>query len=490
MQTDLSLSTKYNVPVPRYTSYPTVPFWKDGMDLPRWKQVFARQFRENNRQEGISLYIHLPFCESLCIYCGCNKKITANHSVEDPYIDAVLKEWNEYRTLMEEPPVIREIHLGGGTPTFFSPASLYRLIQGLLKGAFIHPQHAFSLEGHPNNTTKEHLDVLYGLGFRRISYGIQDINPEVQKIIHRIQPFENVKRATEAARKAGFTSVNFDLVYGLPRQDADRLANTIRQSIGLNPDRIAFYSYAHTPWVNCAQRLIDERDLPSAAEKLALHRQGRELLIAGGYTDIGMDHFALPADELYVAWKKGRLHRNFMGYTSRKSALLLGLGVSSISDAGIAFAQNDKTLAGYYQAIASGQMAVKKGYFLTEEDLVFRNHILDITCKGRTSFNEAWLATLQEYTFPVLRQLENDGLVRVDEKEVEVTAAGHPFIRNICKAFDLRLLREESARAHGENSVLCGKSALSQRTSGDTSGEAGKEAGKAPDSTRIFSNAI
>jgi oxygen-independent coproporphyrinogen-3 oxidase len=275
-----------------------------------------------------------------------------------------------------------------------------------------------------------------------------------------------VKRATETARKAGFSSVNFDLVYGLPRQNADRLIRSIWSSLSLLPDRIAFYSYAHTPWINCAQRLIDEKDLPSASDKLDLYLKGRELLIGQGYTDIGMDHFALPTDELYTAWEDGTLHRNFMGYTARKTSLLLGLGVSSISDIGFAFAQNDKTPAGYYRAITSRQLAVKKGYFLTEEDRLFQNHILDITCRGRTFFAESTLPLLEEYTLPVLRELEKDGLVRLFEKGVEVTVTGRSFIRNISKAFDWHLLHDESTRTHGETSVLCGKSAILQRPAG------------------------
>ncbi|MDR3716453.1 MAG: oxygen-independent coproporphyrinogen III oxidase [Puia sp.] len=452
----LPLATKYNVPTPRYTSYPTVPFWKDWTDDSRWRSCFAESFRQHSAADGISLYIHLPFCESLCTYCGCNKKVTTNHRVEDPYIDAILKEWRMYTALMEAPPVIREIHLGGGTPTFFSPENLARLVEGILTDSFVHPRHAFSLEGHPNNTTREHLKVLYGLGFRRVSYGVQDTNPEVQRLINRVQPFEQVRKATEAARELGFTSVNFDLVYGLPRQDADRLVRTISQSLTQRPDRIAFYSYAHTPWIHCAQRLIDEEDLPGAEEKLALYLLGREFFLGQGYTDVGMDHFALPTDELVDARSKGTLHRNFMGYTALRSGLLLGLGVSAISDAGTAFAQNDKTLGGYYRAIATGNLAVKKGYFPDEEDVLFRNHILDISCRGTTSFSDGERPLLDKYTIPLLRDLEKDGLLHVRDNGVELTPAGRPFIRNICKAFDLHLLRGQPPLMGEERPFRCG----------------------------------
>ncbi|MDO6429509.1 oxygen-independent coproporphyrinogen III oxidase [Flavitalea sp. BT771] len=448
MQAENSLSDKYNIPVPRYTSYPTVPSWKEGIDITSWKEGFSRQFIAGNASDGISLYVHLPFCESLCIYCGCTKRITTNHSVEETYIQAVLAEWEIYRSLMAGPPVIRELHLGGGTPTFFSPGNLSRLIEGILKGAVLHAQHSFSLEGHPNNTCREHLDVLYALGFRRISYGVQDTNEEVQRLIHRIQPFENVQRATGDAREAGFTSVNFDLIYGLPGQSPDRLHRTIAQSLTLRPDRVAFYSYAHVPQVSCNQRLIDEKLLPSAPEKLSLYNKGRAIFMGHGYTDIGMDHFSLPTDELYHAWKAGDLHRNFMGYTVQKSSLLLGLGLSAISDTGDAYGQNSKSLTDYYRAISAGVPAIRKGYFLQEEDKVFRRHILDIACMGQTTLLPAWSSLLEEWTIPQLRALERDGLVSLHENEVKLTETGRPFLRHVCKAFDLHLLRSERARGN------------------------------------------
>jgi oxygen-independent coproporphyrinogen-3 oxidase len=444
VQIDQALLQKYNQPTPRYTSYPTVPFWKEGIDTIQWKEAFKQQFTSCNNREGISLYLHLPFCESLCTYCGCNKKITTNHKVEEVYLEAILKEWSIYRKIMDAPPVIREIHLGGGTPTFFSPSNLHRLVTALLKDSIIHADYAFSIEGHPNNTTRHHLDVLYQLGFRRISYGVQDLNPEVQRLINRLQPFDHVQKATEEARAAGFTAVNFDLIYGLPRQNGDRLVNTIMQSLSLQPDRIAFYSYAHTPRVIAAQRLIDENDLPCAAEKLSLYLLGKELISAKGYANIGMDHFALPGDELYTAWQQQALHRNFMGYTTQKSGMLLGLGVSAISDINTAFAQNEKTLGSYYRAIHSGNLAIHKGYFLSREDALFRCHILDIACQGRTCFNTSYADVLEQWTLPILRDLQNDGLVNLGPGYVEVTSIGRHFIRNICKAFDLHLLRCES----------------------------------------------
>ena len=433
------LVRKYNRPVPRYTSYPTVPFWNNDMTPERWEGFFVRRFHEQNHTDGMSIYIHLPFCESLCTYCGCNKKITTNHKVEEEYLLAIEKEWRLYRKLMRQTPVIRELHLGGGTPTFFSSRNLKRLIETILKGTITHPQHEFSIEGHPNNTTKEHLKMLYSLGFKRISYGVQDNDPEVQRVINRIQPFENVKAAIENARSAGFTSVNFDLIYGLPFQTKESIQRTISQVISLRPDRIAFYSYAHVPWTSKAQRLFDETNLPNAEEKLDLYLKGKEILLGNGYFDIGMDHFSLPDDDLYKAYMNGRLHRNFMGYTTQNSGLLLGLGVSSISDVGYAFAQNQKTVHDYYAAINSGQLATYRGYELNEEDIAFRKYILDISCKGTTVFEKKDMELLYLYVFPELENLAADDLIVWNTEGIKLTAKGRYFIRNVCAAFDLKL---------------------------------------------------
>ncbi|MGN6164641.1 MAG: oxygen-independent coproporphyrinogen III oxidase, partial [Flavisolibacter sp.] len=261
------------------------------------------------------------------------------------------------------------------------------------------------------------------------------------RIINRIQPFENVRAATENARTIGFKSVNFDLIYGLPLQTLESIERTFNKVIELKPDRIAFYSYAHVPWTSKAQRLFDESHLPSAEEKIMLYLKGKELLMKNGYVDIGMDHFALLTDDLYKARSEGKLHRNFMGYTTQNAGLLLGLGVSSISETGNAFAQNEKTLHDYYTAINSGRLAIKKGYFLNEEDSAFRKYILDITCKGATVFNERDFPMLEQYTFPLLTDLAKDGLIEWNREGLKLTTQGHYFIRNICSAFDLHLHR-------------------------------------------------
>jgi oxygen-independent coproporphyrinogen III oxidase len=435
------LVRKYNQPVPRYTSYPTVPYWQENLDISVWQKNFTDKFSEQNHINGISLYIHLPFCESLCTYCGCNKKITTNHSVESEYISLIEKEWMLYRKLMKQTPVIREVHLGGGTPTFFSPSNLKKLLLFILKGSIIHPQKEFSFEGHPNNTTAEHLKTLYALGFRRVSYGVQDNDPKVQRVINRIQPFENVKNATETARSFGYRSVNFDLIYGLPFQTQESIEKTINEVISLRPDRIAFYSYAHVPWTSKAQRLFDESDLPAPDEKIRLYIKGKELLMKNGYMDIGMDHFALQTDDLYKVWKEGKLHRNFMGYTTQQTGMMLGLGVSSISDTGNGFAQNHKTLHDYTAAIKAGLFAVKKGYMLSKEDEAFRKYILDIACTGSTTFLPEHLPVIEEYCFPRLAELAKDGLIEYDSSGLHIIGQGQYFLRNICSAFDLYLHR-------------------------------------------------
>lgn len=436
------LIEKYNKPVPRYTSYPTVPYWHTPFSQEQWLLPLGKAFASSNRSHGISLYIHLPFCDSLCTYCGCFKKITRKHSVEDDYLTALAKEWTLYLKALKDMPIIRELHLGGGTPTFFSPDNLVRLMKIIFSGAKKHPDLDMSIEGHPNNTSKEHLAVLYAEGFRRISYGVQDLDQKVQHIINRIQPFEVVEKATTLARQTGFASVNFDLIYGLPRQTLEGLQATVDAVITLRPDRIAFYSYAHVPWTSKGQRLFDENDLPDAATKMQLYRKGREMLLGAGYADIGMDHYAQPGEALHQAWTAGKLHRNFMGYTTQETQVLIGLGASSISDCGTAFAQNVKSLQAYYEAVEAGIIPITKGYQLSPEDLAFRRHILDITCKGSTCLHQNYADLYEAYLMPALKPLISDGLAMVNGNEVKVTDTGRNFLRNIASAFDLFLQNE------------------------------------------------
>jgi oxygen-independent coproporphyrinogen-3 oxidase len=435
------LITKYHVAAPRYTSYPTVPYWDcERFDQEKWAYAVRSAFNHSNQHDGISLYIHLPFCESLCTYCGCNTRITKNHRVEEPYILALLKEWQLYLKLFSARPVIRELHLGGGTPTFFSPANLGLLISGLLKNADIHPGAEFSFEAHPGNTTKAHLVTLFKLGFKRLSLGIQDFDPQVQLIINRIQSVAEVKEVTEMARETGYTSVNYDLIYGLPLQQVKGLTDTVSSVLELRPDRIAFYSYAHVPWVKPGQRRYTEAHLPSAELKQELYETGRGLLTAGGYTEIGMDHFTLQTDSLYAAEKQGLLHRNFMGYTHQYSKLLIGLGVSAISDSWTAFAQNVKGVEEYMSLVNAGQVPVFKGHILDREDLVIRRHILNLMCRGCTCWD---LPELQHPAFMEglerMKPLASDGLVNITGNSLTVTVAGKRFLRNICMALDAKL---------------------------------------------------
>ena len=437
-----SLIQKYNVPGPRYTSYPTVPYWeKQDFHHELWIESFKKSFRESNASDGISIYIHLPFCESLCTFCGCSKRITKNHGVEQPYLQAILKEWNLYCTEMEERPIIKEIHLGGGTPTFFSVNHLEDLINGILKTGKKAENFEFSFEGHPNNTTKEHLQKLYDLGFRRVSFGVQDYSETVQKAIHRIQPFENVAKVTYWAKEIGYTSVGHDLIFGLPFQTIENIVDTIEKTKSLKPDRLAFYSYAHTPWIKGnGQRGYKEEDIPKDDEKRKLYEAGRALLSSNGYHEIGMDHFAIETDSLFKASKEEKLHRNFMGYSHSKTQMMIGLGVSSISDTWYGFAQNVKDLDDYYQLLEWGKIPVFKGHILSQEDLKIRKHILNLMCQFETCWNNA-----ENYIPEILEQLqemENDGLVKIHGNNLKVTQSGKPFLRNICMAFDLRLKRK------------------------------------------------
>ena len=441
-----SLVNKYNVAGPRYTSYPTVPYWdQKSFSLKNWKNSIVKSFKESNSKEGISLYIHLPYCESLCTFCGCNKRITKQHSVESPYISAILKEWRLYLELFDEKPIIKELHLGGGTPTFFSSENLKRLINGIFMNAVRAENHEFSFEGHPNNTTREHLQALFDVGFTRVSYGVQDYNETVQKAIHRIQPFENVKRASETARDIGYTSVGHDIIFGLPFQTLEHVKETILKTKELLPDRLAFYSYAHVPWIKGnGQRGFNDTDLPSAELKRHQYELGKHLLGKVGYEEIGMDHFALKTDALHKSMVNGDLHRNFMGYTASKTQAMIGLGVSSISDSWYGFSQNVKDIESYLNLLDDNTLPVFRGHILNEEDLIIRKHILNLMCQFKTSWTKDNLY-FEELPDVLIRlsEMEKDGLLNVVTNGIEVTKKGQPFVRNICMAFDLLLQRKQ-----------------------------------------------
>ena len=437
-----SLISKYNVAAPRYTSYPTVPFWEnEDFSESEWKNNVIARYNQSKAQ-GLSIYIHLPYCENLCTYCGCNTRITKNHKVEEPYIDSLLKEWEMYRQLLgEESLLIQEIHLGGGTPTFFQPENLQRLISGILKGNRKTADASFSFEAHPANTTREHLQTLADLGFKRLSLGIQDFDERVQFVINRHQTIEDVSRVMAEARAIGYDSINFDLIYGLPLQTMESVKMTIEASLAMSPDRISFYSYAHVPWLKPGQRRFTEMDLPVGEDKLNLYKLGKAMIQEAGYEDVGMDHFAKREDALFLANANGTLHRNFMGYADRYTPLMIGLGVSSISDAWTAFAQNVKTVEEYHQLIQEGKLPVFKGHLLDQEDVLIRQYILDMMCRGVVNLQPA--SKLNERILQRLQPLQDDGLVVINGLNTTITVIGKSFLRNVCMTFDERLQRSK-----------------------------------------------
>lgn len=436
---DKQLIDKYNVPGPRYTSYPTVPFWKDDtLKENEWLQTIQKNadyFKSNE----VSIYIHLPFCESLCTFCGCHKRITKNHAVEIPYIDALIKEWNLYLNSLPFYPVIRELHFGGGTPTFFSADELIRLVKEIFETDKINSEYVeLSFEAHPNNTSIEQLTKLYDFGFRRLSLGIQDYSPIVQKAIHRIQSFEQVQKVHLEARKLGYKSISHDLVFGLPKQTMMDIEDTVIKTLLLKPDRISLYSYAHVPWIKgSGQRGFDESDLPKSEEKRKLYERAKNMLEENGYMEIGMDHFALAHDDLAIAFNNKTLHRNFMGYTTQETNLMIGLGMSAISDSWFGFAQNDKTVEGYLQQISEKKIPVFRGHILSDLDVEIRGYILDLMCHFETRFNpDSPFKVIHDQIKLRLKGMIEDGLVCIENETVTVTKKGIPFVRNCCMVFD------------------------------------------------------
>jgi oxygen-independent coproporphyrinogen III oxidase len=435
------LLKKYDVPVPRYTSYPTVPYWSDSPTSEEWIASLKRAFEKP--QMSWSLYLHIPFCETLCTFCGCNTTITKNHDREAPYVNHLLKEFQIYRDLVpkltSEP--LRQLHLGGGTPTFLAAKELERLITGMMAHIKKDPKHfEASLEVDPRRTTAEQLKVLFDLGFRRVSMGVQDFDPEVQRLVNRQQPFEVTRDLTAAARSQGYTSVNFDLIYGLPKQTLQGFTKSIERTVELKPDRIALYSFALVPWIKPQQRLFKDDDLPVGAEKRALYEMAYERLINAGYIEIGMDHFALPDDPMAVALKDGTLHRNFMGYADARTDVLLGLGVSSISESPDCFHQNEKVLPVYERKIGEGVVPTLRGHKLNSDDRAYREQILKFMTRGEVELaSDAQAADVKDF----LGDMFTDGLVKLEGRMLKLTEAGRPFLRNACVALDQRLRQQK-----------------------------------------------
>jgi oxygen-independent coproporphyrinogen-3 oxidase len=431
------LLKKYDVPVPRYTSYPTVPYWSDSPTTQEWLTALKRT--AEREATTWSLYLHIPFCETLCTFCGCNTVITRGHEKEAPYVDRLLAEFELYLQSVPElrNKPLRQLHLGGGTPTFLSAAHLEKVVSKILNQCTL-DKTVFdaSVEVDPRRTSVEQLEVLHKLGFRRVSLGVQDFDAEVQRLVNRIQPLEITRSLTEAARRLGYQSVNYDLIYGLPNQTLDSFRRTMDNTIELRPDRIALYSFALVPWIKPQQRLFKDEDLPAGAAKRALYEMAYERLLQAGYAEIGMDHFALPEDALTRAQKSGHLHRNFMGYTEHRTDVLLGLGVSSISETPDCFHQNEKVLPVYEKKIEAGEVPTLRGHKLSGEDQKHREQILKFMTLGHVAMADARQA---EDVREFLHDMFKDGLIEMQAGVLRITDHGRPFLRNACVALDRRL---------------------------------------------------
>ncbi|TSJ44949.1 oxygen-independent coproporphyrinogen III oxidase [Fluviicola chungangensis] len=444
--TDTGLIAKYNIPGPRYTSYPTVPYW----NVPQWEAdqwcELIRVSQHDDRSKRLALYIHLPYCDSLCTFCGCHKHITTNHAVEKRYIDAVLREWELLSASLDKGSLIHELHLGGGTPTFFAPEELNRLIDGIRNLFPFTPEAELSFEAHPNSTSFEHLQALHRQGFRRVSFGIQDYDQVVQKAIHRVQSFELVTACHQMAKNVGFNAISHDLVYGLPKQTLAGFQDTVQRTLELKPERISLYSYAHVPWIKgTGQRGYSESDLPEPNLKREIYELSKQLLVANGYLEIGMDHFALPDDSLAKATREKKLHRNFMGYTPNASNLLIGLGMSAISECTFGFAQNEKTTERYLQLIESDRLPITRGHHMSAMDVEIRRHILNLMCHFETELPKDTLLSRLELELQ-LSELVSDGLVAWDGDTIRVLPKGIPFVRNCCMAFDAYLKDQHAVK--------------------------------------------
>jgi oxygen-independent coproporphyrinogen-3 oxidase len=442
------LVAKYDVAGPRYTSYPTVPYWDAAPSGAQWIEHIGGALGQAG-EHGAAIYLHIPFCRALCTFCGCNTRITRSHGFVGPYIESLLAELDLYRGQLGLPLLeFGELHFGGGTPTFLTPGELESLLAGLFQRLRARADAVASIEVDPRVTTGEQLEVLARHGFRRISLGVQDFDPRVQAIVNRVQSEQQVREVTQAARALGYDSVNFDLIYGLPLQTLASVNATMDAVCRMRPDRIALYGYAHVPWIKPGQRRFTESDLPEGEQKRALYELGRERLEREGYREIGLDHFALETDSLWRALRGGTLHRNFMGYTTAFTRPMIGLGVSSIGDAGDAFAQNEKDLQRYQERVALGELPIQRGHLLDSEDQVLRRHILRLMTRLRTDWDQP--ADYTDHISTALQRLAEpaaDGLVELGAASCRVTEKGRAYLRNICMAFDARLARRMPDKA-------------------------------------------
>jgi len=439
------LLRRLDVNGPRYTSYPTADRFVDAFG----PDDYARALDQRAEGAGViggssplSLYVHIPFCESLCYYCACNKVITKHHERAAEYLDALDKEIDLHVARLGAGQSVSQLHFGGGSPTFLSDAELARVMRSLRKAFRIAPGAETSVEVDPRTVTPERLAHLASLGFNRLSFGVQDFDPAVQQAVHRVQSREMVAALMASARELGFESTNVDLIYGLPKQTPESLQRTVREVAELRPERIALYSYAHLPQRFKPQRRIDAAALPPAGDKVRMLSEAIAGFVGHGYQYIGMDHFALPGDALAAAKRQGRLHRNFQGYSTQPDCDLIGLGVSSIGRVGATYSQNAKTLEEYYDAVNRGQFPIVRGLALTREDLLRRAVIMAIMCQGRLEFESIELAHLIDFRkhfsaeLEQLRALESSGLVVLEPAAIQVTALGWYFIRSVAMVFD------------------------------------------------------
>lgn len=435
------LLQQYDVAGPRYTSYPTADRFVEAFSEEQYKQ--AVQVREIGRALlPLSLYVHIPFCESLCFFCACNKIVTKHHERSAEYLKYLSREIDLHIQYLGKRPHISQLHLGGGSPTFFSDAELTQLMSELRSKFLMSPVGEYSIEIDPRTVDKNRLKNLRVLGFNRISFGVQDFNEEVQKAVHRIQPYEQVAELIEEARRQKFQSLNMDLIYGLPKQTVASFSHTLDQVITLRPDRIALYAYAHLPERFKPQRRIKSDELPGAADKLTMLSTAIYKLMEAGYVYIGMDHFALPEDDLAVAKRQGRLHRNFQGYSTQPECDLIGLGVSSIGRIGATYSQNAKTMEEYCDFLEQGRLPIVRGLGLSSDDLIRRTVIMSIMCQGEVQYESIELAYMIDFKqyfsaeLEALKPLENAGMVSFDESGVLVTQIGWFFVRAIAMTFD------------------------------------------------------
>ena len=438
------LLRRFDVPGPRYTSYPTADRFVEAFTESDYVQALEQR-RAGSMALPLSLYVHIPFCESVCYYCACNKVITKHHSRAAEYLRYLAREVELQVAHIGKGQNVSQLHLGGGTPTFLSDDELADLMAMLRRHFTLVPGGEYSVEVDPRTVTEERLETLARLGFNRLSFGVQDFDPAVQKAVHRVQPAEQVFELVAAARRIGFESVNVDLIYGLPLQTPESFARTLAQVNDLRPDRIALYAYAHLPSRFKPQRRISVAELPSANDKLNMLSTSLDALMGAGYVYVGMDHFALPTDALAVAKRQGRLHRNFQGYSTQPDCDLIALGVSAIGRIGATYSQNAKTLAEYRDLLDQGRLPIVRGLALTRDDLLRRTVIMALMCQGEVQFESIELGHLIDFkrTFAreldVLEELAADGLIRLDDAGVRVTETGWFLVRAIAMVFDRNL---------------------------------------------------